>query len=199
MTRPLAVLACGAALCLADLPVADAGHPPTPAMFRCLRRVRPAALSEGADLPVDCGGGEMPHTPCAARCEGRCWLRGDFDGDGQAREVAVTQIEKGEANLWIMRPGEAARWQPAAVFPLSDADEVALISATRTAEIAQANLAVRGNHSPFKLAAGDYFAFGLVTWKRGDRAWDGRLMAVIFNKASATYRVAQMLDLEAAH
>ncbi len=177
---------------------AHAGNPPAPWMFRCLRKVRPSALVEGADLPVDCGGGEMPRTPCAARCEGRCWLRGDFDGDGAATEVAVAQSEKGDATLWIVRPGGATRWAPAAFFPLKGADDIALISATRTAEVAQANLAVRGEKNPLKLGANDYFAFGLVIWKRGDGGWDGQMMAVIFDKKNATYRVAPLLDLEAS-
>jgi hypothetical protein len=198
-------------LCLSGLfwsvpeaPVAHAGNPPAPWMFRCLRRVRPQALVEGADLPVDCGGGEMPRTPCAARCEGRCWLRGDFDGDGSAAEVAVAQSENGEATLWIVRPGahppgSASRsWAPAAFFPLKNADDIALISATRTAEVAQANLAVRGERNPLKLGTNDYFAFGLVIWKRGDGGWDGQMLAVIFDKKNGTFRVAPLIDLEAA-
>jgi hypothetical protein len=179
---------------------AHAGNPPAPWMFRCLRKVRPQALLEGADMPVDCGGGEMPRTPCAARCEGRCWLRGDFDGDGLPAEVAVAQSEKGEATLWIVRPGlhGAKVWAPAAFFPLKNADDIALISATRTAEVAQANLAVRGERNPLKLGANDYFAFGLVIWKRGDGGWDGQMLAVIFDKKNGTFRVAPLLDLEAS-
>ena len=158
----------------------------------------------------------MPRTPCAARCEGRCWLRGDFDGDGIAREVAVAQSDNGEATLWIVRPGaprprgehavlraappdRANAWQPAAFFPLRDADDIALISAARTAEVAQANLAVRGAQNPLKLASEEFFAFGLVTWKRGDGGWDGQMLAVIFNKVSGTFRLAPLLDLEAAY
>jgi hypothetical protein len=167
-------------------------------MFKCLRRVRPSALADGADVPVDCGGGEMPRTPCAARCEGRCWLRGDFDGDGAAAEVAVAQSEKGEATLWIVRP-LARQWTPSAFFPLKDADDIALISAERTAEVAQASLAVRGGKNPLQLGPNDYFAFGLVVWKRGDGGWDGQMMAVIFDKVHATYRVAPLLDLEASY
>jgi hypothetical protein len=155
-------------------------------------------LTEGADLPIDCGGAEMPRTSCAARCEGRCWLQGDFDGDGEAREVAVSRNGSGESTLWIVRPTAKRKWQPAALFPLREADDVALISAARTAEAAQASLAVRGGSPAFKLGAHDVFAFGLVTWKRGDGGWDGQMMAVIFNKTTSTYRIASLVDLEAA-
>jgi hypothetical protein len=166
-------------------------------MFRCLRRVRATALLDGASLPVDCGAGEMPRTPCAARCEGRCWLRGDFDGDGSAAEVVVAQSERGEATLWIVRPLKS-RWSPAAFFPLKDADDVALISAARTVEVAEANLAIRGQKSALKLGPHDFFAFGLVTWKRGDGGWDGQMMAVIFNRVDGTYRLTPLMDLEAS-
>ena len=196
MRCSVAVLA--AVWSLSGLPDASAKGPPPQCMFRCLRKVRATALTEGADLPVDCGGAEMPRTPCAARCEGRCWLRGDFDGDGAA-EVAVAQHEKGEATLWIVRSGTAAvRWQPAAFFPLKDADDVALVNAARTSEIVQANLAVRGERSPLKLADSESFAFGLVTWKHAERAWDGQMMAVIFSKTNATYRMIPILELEAS-
>src|SRR5262245_4475303 len=95
---------------------ARAESPPAPWMFRCLRRVSATALLDGASLPVDCGAGELPRTPCAARCEGRCWLRGDFDGDGSAAEVVVAHGERGESTLWIVRPLKS-KWRPAAFFP----------------------------------------------------------------------------------
>jgi hypothetical protein len=173
--------------------------PPSPSAFRCLRKLRPQRLAEGADLPTDCGGAQMVHTACATRCDGRCWLRGDFDGDDEASEVAVAQVQQGDATLWILRAGAARSWNPAAHFPIADVDDVALVSATRAEEVAEASAAVAGQAPHLKLGPTDTFSFGLVTWKRGDGGWDGRMHAVVFNRKTATYYLTPITDLEASY
>ncbi len=173
-----------------------------PWVAACLRKLSPlAGLKRGAPLPVDCGGGETAggkRARCAAQCDGRCMYQGDFDGDGQKRDVAIAHAQgKGDSSLWIVKGAtKRGHFEPTAYFPIR-ADDVAFVSSQSASEALDIGQALHGARTSFRLQPGERFAFGLLSWRRVDGGWDGDLTAVVWSKATGTYRMVPMLNLEA--
>jgi hypothetical protein len=182
-----------------------------PWLASCLRKASGLGLRRGATLTVDCGGegAGTKRARCAAQCDGRCMFTGDFDGDGQKRDVAIAHAAgKGDSSLWIVKASaRAARgaikslpkgqeFEPTAHFPIR-ADDIAFVSSQSAGEAREIGQAVNGTKTNFRLAPGDRFAFGVLTWRRVDGGWDGDLTAVVWSKATGTYRLVPMLNLEA--
>lgn len=189
-----------------------------PWLGRCLQQVRPSALEHGAPLPIDSStdkGAAAAYGTCAARCDGRCLLLGDFDGDGQAREVAVATPREVILFHDVAREarGRRARAVLAGRIPL-DGDEVALLSLRRMTQFAEEVGLLRDGKSPLPaLSPGERLAFGLIVWRgtstvpavpTGDDDDDvthsgeiGDLLAAIFDISARSYRLQRVLQLGA--
>lgn len=191
-----------------------------PWLSRCLPQLRSQALVDGAPLPTDRKtSSDQDHGTCAARCDRRCFLSGDFDGDGRPQELAVATPEE----LLLFHEVERAPRGPRPRrvqatlrlrLPLGTSPgEVALISAPRAAHFADEVGLLRDGKSPLPtLAKGERLALGLLLWR--DPPEDepespppepgahedppvggetGELMLAIFDSSAKTYRLQPVL------
>lgn len=204
-----------ARLLLPLLPVATqaVGAVP-PFLARCLASQRSGPLDQGAALPTDSPRG-ADYGSCAARCEGRCLLRGDFDGDGRAQELALASAEELVVYHDVLR-GRDRRLRAVLRqrLPLPGAlpgDEVALVSAPRALRFAEEVGQLRGGKAPVPvLTRGEHPALGLLVWRRGadaveeeddedsddpPRGESGQLLLAIFDSAAGSYRLQPLLSL----
>lgn len=198
-------------LLVASLAQSVAPAAPPPWVGRCLAQLRPAALEHGAPLPTDSPRG-ADHGTCAARCEGRCFLLGDFDGDGRVRELAVA----GPTEVLLFHEVDRARGRRshptfAQRLPI-EGEEPALLSARRTVRFAEEVGLLRDGRSPLPtLARSERIAFGLIVWRGGPeetplpegeeehgRGGDsGDLLLGIFDTGGPTYRLQKVLQFGA--
>ncbi len=188
-------------------------HPPTtpavpPWLARCLPQLQKTALTQGAPLPIDSPRGAEYGT-CAARCNARCFLQGDFDGDGQ-KELAVAS----PTELLFFHDVERKRDRRALLgrIPLSG-QEVALISLRRTIRFADEVGLLRDGQSPMPiLPRNEHLVLGLILWHNVADANDeddedddephgkqtGDLMVAIFDETTTSYRLQTLLQLGGA-
>lgn len=199
---------------LAQAPIAVGSGFLPPALARCLAQRRPAALEQGAPLPTDSNSNGDWGT-CAARCDKSCLLLGDFDGDGQRRELAVAS----RTELLLFHDVERLRDRrvratlvvrlPIGAPGTSEPDEVAPVSMARTVRFADEVGLLRDGRSPLpQLPRGERMALGLLVWRGGAAtepaepgdddvrpSASGELLVTIFDEAKHTYRLQRILQL----
>jgi hypothetical protein len=178
---------------------------------RCLDRLRPGPLEIGAPLPTD-SPRTADHGVCAARCEGRCFLIGDFDGDGRARDVAVASATEllvfHDVRHDVRHEGKRRlRAAPAGRLPLQG-EEVALLPVRRAVRfIDEVGLLREGRSLLPSLGRSERLAFALIVWhnlaapgdeeeeEHGRSRETGDLLLAIFDEGTRAYRLQRVLTL----
>lgn len=215
-------------LLLALLPAAPPASPPVqpapgpaaapatpPFVARCLGQLRPAALEQGAPLPID-SPKNADYGTCAAQCEGHCFLAGDFDGDGRPRELAVASPS--EVLLFHdVERGKGRRFRATLAGRLQlSGEEVALLPWRRAARFADEVGLLRDGHSPLPPLSrdrGERPSLGLILWRglppedapapeegedsHGVPSESGELLVAVFDPSAHSYRLQRVLQLGA--